>query len=387
MQEFCFATVGIAFGLLFVLLFVRFDDKWKVLLESLFGIGGSGGGLVFLFKIFKITDQNQQFSTTTFFMIGLIVSSITFLFIMCNIIKDKDDADILRIRDILLGQKEYINKYYKQREKEIDSKLNISLLEQREKEIRKKEKAIKDKETFLENEENKLNTLGKKKLKLFLPENNNIILTNVHLEELPSYANNIFRCIYDMLNITHSFLEENQENRENKITKIVLNSYLISILTCIQKDIFNSSSNSNDVRLHFRYYNPETRSYDALVAVIGSKVSTSRITSIPIDEDNMISRSSICKRALIKSINPQHNYISNNYTAWKDYITYTFYNLKYKDTPFLSFGISVKNSVRYASTFYFMNYFMFEDSLRENIELLNDSHNIKELLYEGDDLK
>ena len=51
MQEFCFATVGIAFGLLFVLLFVRFDDKWKVLLESLFGIGGSGGGLVFLFKI------------------------------------------------------------------------------------------------------------------------------------------------------------------------------------------------------------------------------------------------------------------------------------------------------------------------------------------------
>lgn len=382
MQEICFAMVGIAYGLVFVLLFVRFDNKWKVLLESLFGIGGSGAGLVFLFNLFNITDQNQKFSTVTFFMIGLILSSIISLFMVCKLIKDKDDDDILRIRDILLGQKDYINKYYKQREKEIDSKLNISSLEKREKNIRRDEKIVEEKEKFLKGEEDKILNLGNTKLKLILPENKKIVLTNVHLEELPSYAANIFRCVYDMSNITHSFLEENEGK---KITKIILNSYLISMLACIQKDIFNS--NSNDVRLHFRYYNANTREYDALVAVIGLKVSTSHITPIPIDEDNMISRSSICKRALIKSINPQHNYISNNYTAWKDYITYTFYNLKYGDIPFLSFGISVKNSERYKSTFYFMNYFMIEDSLRENIELINDLFNIKELLYGGDDIE
>lgn len=43
--------------------------------------------------------------------------------------KDRDDGDILRIRDIILGQKNYIETYYKKREKEIDDKLNVTALE------------------------------------------------------------------------------------------------------------------------------------------------------------------------------------------------------------------------------------------------------------------
>ena len=52
--------------------------------------------------------------------------------IMCKIMKDKDDKDVLRIRDIILGQKKYIEKYYQKREEEInenvtDTELNLNI--------------------------------------------------------------------------------------------------------------------------------------------------------------------------------------------------------------------------------------------------------------------
>lgn len=53
--------------------------------------------------------------------------------------KDKDNNDVLRIRDIILGQKNYIDTYYKLRQQEIDDKLNYKILKQREEELAQKE--------------------------------------------------------------------------------------------------------------------------------------------------------------------------------------------------------------------------------------------------------
>lgn len=64
-------------------------------------------------------------------------------------------------------------------------------------------------------------------------------------------------------------------------------------------------------------------------------------------------------------------------------MSYTFYNLKRGDIPYLSFGISVKNEERYKMAFYFINYFMMEDYLRESIELLNNDINIEKIIYGG----
>ena len=84
------------------------------------GAGGSAGGLLYFFKVFNVKNQNQMFLTTLCFVGSMVLSIIISLFIMCILIKDKDDTDILRIRDILLGQKSYIEKYYQSRQQEID---------------------------------------------------------------------------------------------------------------------------------------------------------------------------------------------------------------------------------------------------------------------------
>ena len=81
-----------------------------------------------------------MFLTTLCFVGSMVLSIIISLFIMCILIKDKDDTDILRIRDILLGQKSYIEKYYQSRQQEIDDKLNIKKLQEREKKVSEREK-------------------------------------------------------------------------------------------------------------------------------------------------------------------------------------------------------------------------------------------------------
>ena len=105
------------------------------------------------------------------------------------------------------------------------------------------------------------------------------------------------------------------------------------------------------------------------------------MTPIPY-ANSMIQESFECKRAVIKSINSEHDYKSNNYTVWKDYMTYTFYNLKRNDRPFLTFGISVKNEVRFKNLFYFLNYFGLEEYLEEYLDQIDEQFNINTILYQ-----
>ena len=97
----------------------------------------------------------------------------------------------------------------------------------------------------------------------------------------------------------------------------------------------------------------------------------------------MIKKSYECRRALIKSINSDHDYKSNNYTVWEDYLTYTFYDIQYKGIPILSFGISIKNAVRYRKVLQFLNYFRIEDFLQHSIEQVDEYVNLSEIFYGG----
>lgn len=120
-----------------------------------------------------------------------------------------------------------------------------------------------------------------------------------------------------------------------------------------------------------------------LVAVIGTKIVNKDLTFIPYNDDSMIKKSYECRRALIKSINSDHDYKSNNYSVWEDYLTYTCYDMKYGDVPFLSFGISIKNAVRYRKILHFLNYFRIEDFLQNNIEQVDEYISLSDVFYGG----
>lgn len=376
----CFLFIGCFIGIIFTLFLINFDSKWKILLESIFGIGGSGISIKYLFKLFKITEQNQMFNTVTSFIFGYLLTTLLSLIILSKLIKDKDNANILKISDILLGQKSYINKYYEMRMSEIDNKLGIPHLEEREKLICRKEQFLEEREKLISEEQQKINSLGNKKLRLELPEKASIILTKDYIDVMPSYIRDIFKCINSMNDFTKLFLDDISA-KKHPVNIIKLKSYFISIATYISTEIFGN--NSYDVRIHFRIYNKSLNGYEKLIAIIGSKVVSKELTFIPYNDDSMIKKSYECKRALIKSINIDHNYESNNNKTWQDYMTYTFYNLKTDNKPYLSFGISVKNSERYKKIFYFMNFFTMEYYLQDNIEQVNEYINIEEILYGG----
>ncbi len=62
-------------------------------------------------------------------------------------------------------------------------------------------------------------------------------------------------------------------------------------------------------------------------------------------------------------------------------MTFAFYNLVRNEKPYLSFGISVKNEVRYKDVFYFLNFVELENYLNDYIEQVDAIINIADLLY------
>ncbi|MDC7291806.1 hypothetical protein NXH76_28985 [Blautia schinkii] len=375
----CYSIFGIVIGVIFSLLFINFDTTWKKLASSLISISGSSGIIALSHAYFKIDDQSMKFWTASCLYGFFLISFLFMMMAMCKIIKDKDNSDILRIRDILLGQKSYIEKYYEKRKNEIDDKL--PKLEEREKQILNAEKSIAAEKKYIAEEEERIQTLGKKALKLPLPDKKTITLTKEYINIMPSYVSDIFRCINNLISFTQSFISD----LPSSIGNAELNSFLISISMYIMQDIFGN--NSTDVRIHFRYYNCTSNGYEKLTSIIGVKISPKPLTFIPYDSESMIKRSYECRRALIKSINHTHDYAGENNTVWLDYLTFTFYNLKLEEKPFLSFGISVKNEERYKKLFYFINYFKFELYLQEYVETVDEHINFKKILYGGNDDK
>ena len=297
----CFCYIGVLFGIIFTLLFINFDSQWKIWLEMLFGAGGSAGGLLYFFKVFNVKNQNQMFLTTLCFVGSMVLSIIISLFIMCILIKDKDDTDILRIRDILLGQKSYIEKYYQSRQQEIDDKLNIKKLQEREKKVSEREKEVTDNERklkedkiFLESEEKRILDLGKTKLCLELPVNKKITITKEFMKIMPSYTKDICNCMNAINNQTILFLDR-YKNNINEANLLDLKAYLSSISTYILNVIFGSG---DGVRIHFRYYSHEDNGYQMLIAVSNGSNRITSMTIIPYDSDNMIKQSCKVKKRI-----------------------------------------------------------------------------------------
>lgn len=367
--------LGIASGLISALMFVNFDKTWKKYISSLMTLVFQTGGLAAVYNSIGVDDWSLIFFSIGIMFIAYVVAFIASLFVMARLLKEGDEENIIRIRDILLGQKSFIDNYYEQRKREITLKIAPDIDEKTQK-LNELEARISERLIFLEQEKINILEQGKKKAKIVLPINNNITVTKKYLDMLPSYVSDVATCINDINLITQEFLE-----KYGDITQVSLlhfKSYLINLCLHISKDLFRAA----DVRIHFRYYDAEQNGYKMLVSIKGDKLIERDMTLIPYDKESMISKSCECKRALIKSINPEYDYKGNNFSVWQDYITFSFYNVAKDGKTCLTFGVSVKNAARFQELLYFLSHINFEDCLRENMEKVNDKYNIVEILYE-----
>ena len=380
----CFGSIGLGLiiGLIFTLLYVSLDSNWKKILTFFVTTGTSGTGVFLIYDHLKITDISIIFISLGCICVSCLVFFLLFMLLMCKIIKDKDNNNTIRVRDILLGQKAYITKYYEKRCKEIDASLNIPLLEEREKKLSNNEKIYNVKKEQLENDKADFEKLTSSKLRIKLPESKNLVVTKEFLDLFPSYVDVFSSFINGVREETKLFLS-NYTPIGEKMNIEDFKAFLYIITIQVFEHLF--SKNSRDVRVHFRYYNEEKNGYDKLSSHVGGKAYNRDLTFIPYNEANMIIKSFECKRALIKSYNLDYNYESKNNTTWTEYMTFTFYNITRNNKPCLSFGISVKNSTRYRNLFNFLNYCKFESYLQESIERIDESYSIESLIY-GDEI-
>lgn len=379
-------TAGAFVALFFVLYYINGKEKGnlKLILEGLIGVGGNGGLLFIIDTYIPIADDSVRLIGLACCFTSFLVFVALLLAIFAHIIKGKDGNDVIRLRDIFLGQYAFINKHYEQRSREIDNRLNIAELEQRETEIKRKESELVQREKelastrdYLAQELAKIEQLGSKKLRMKLPENRNITLNQEYITTMPSHIEDIFTCIQDITHQTDEFLKKPRDS----IDESALKAYLLSVATHISVDLFGAQR--SDGRVHFRIYDKTNNGYTKYVAVMGGTIATKGMTFIPYNTTNMIARSYECKRALIKSLNSAHHFESKNYRIWKEYLTYTFTDLLYDDKPFLSFGISIKNVERFKKHLHFINYFQFEAFLQYNLERVNETVDIASILYGG----
>ncbi len=368
------STLGLVVGLIFSLLFVSFDSGWKKTLSVIFASGTSGVGLWTIYDKYGINDYTKAFTALGAFCISFLIAFISFMLIMCKLIKDRDDKDIIRIRDIILGQKKYIEKYYEKREKEIDEKLNIPALEKRERDVLLREQHCSAQFEILERDKEDFSKVTERKLRISLPEKKNLVVTKEFLELFPSYVENLSSFIKGIRSETELFLGDHE-----LITREDFRIFLVLLSIQTIEHLFGKGA--RDVRVHFRYYDEDQKGYKKLVSVIGGKESSRDLTFIPYDKANMIIKSFECKRALIKSHNIEYDFVGNNSTTWTEYITGTFYNITRCGKPCLSFGISVKSAVKVKHLFNFLNYCKFEAYLQEEIEKINDRCPIETILY------
>lgn len=375
--------IGIFIGFFFSLMYIQFDKDWKRIVTLIIPTGGTVVGIWLLYQFADI-EKSQLFTHIGVTIMAFLVTFVVFMFATCHLIKDKDDTDILRIRDIFLGQKSYIKAYYDIRKKEIDKKLNFDILKEREAAIKDREAKLQLREDILKQEEDQLNSMTKSKLKIELPDHKKLLVTKNFLDSIPQYAFDLSTYATKVGVTTNQFIESNDEKGKLSITLDDLKNYLTNLSIQIVDSLFGGQTRG--VRVHFRFYDPNRNGYEKLISVLGGKQSKKNMTFIPYDKANMIIKSCECKRALIKSNNPDYDYQGNNYTTWTEYITLAFYNIQYNNIqynniPCLSFGISVKDAHRYRQQLCFLNYCKFEECLQEAIENIDEKYDIKTVLY------
>lgn len=351
---------GVMIGCVCTILFFQSDKAWLKIISTILGISGTGSSYLIIKKITGETNKEVLQIGFAVLLISILGSVFVTLLVLCKVLKDENGNEVIRIRDILLGQKDYIKSYYEQRIKEIEAKSNSKALENERREIDAIRAELLLKEQDLNCREEKLNEQIKQHITLQLPIDAPVPVTNEFLGQFPDFIEGLAKFINDVNRITEEYLSKITEDSRQNYN--IIYSYFLGICSFMMEDIFDASS--KNVRIHFRVLHDNE--YVKFVAKIGKLIYEDELTPIP-KEKGMIKKAYINQTSLIKSLNSHYNFKSKNRNVWEDYMTITFYDICKDGIPFISMGISVKNKERFKHLLYFLNFYKIENFLQENL--------------------
>lgn len=362
-----YGGVAILVGFLFSILFVRMDEQWKTITLSVANLPFVFGVLVSLNAYIGEKNVGEDLvSLTACYIISLVASIIIVFVLTCFLVKKQAEIVKVRILDIVLAYPKFLESYYESRKSEIDKELNYESLKLKATNLDAREKLIEEKERIIDEQ-------VKSGVYLELPVNKRQPIDNVFLSVLPTYIENYLKFYYELKTLTMDFINNYTENVTDNIEFIM--GYFVAICVNINTVLFDT--NGNNVRSHVRI--KKGGHYVSYLNVIGRNSIEHNVMKIPVGE-GLIYQSALYNCSVIKSINPNHDYIIQNDSAWKDYMAFVICDYCEEDAPLLSFGISVTNEVIYKDLFYLLNACKIERVISENLAQINKVCNIMEVM-------
>lgn len=370
MDNVIYIIMGIFYGGIYSILFIRMDETWKKIISVPLEGGLFGGIFLGLNAILGIDKSYDNYKWLFgYFVISFFISFIL-IFIITGIFLAKEDKKYkIRVIDIILGYNKLFEDYYNNRQKEIDDKLDFDKLNKQKDDLEKREQDLEQKENIIKEQEEVLLKNEGKNICIMLPEKNIIPIDNSFLKQVPYYVEDLSKCIIDLERLTEQFINSinNYENKNNFFI-----AYLLGLSKYILNDLFNSRA-----RLHIRYLDGD--SYEKLIACNGINSISDNLTSIKYGE-GMIYKSIKLRRSLIKSINHTHHKRAKNDDIWQEYISFAFYELKIDGKPALTIGISFRNRDEYINKLYFLNFCKFETIIQNQLMKFNEKCEIIEII-------
>lgn len=371
-----FALTGALYGITIGILLCQMDVKWKITC----GLTSAGliGAFYIVYNMF-IMDNNIIAKINCFatFITFLIIGCIVIFIIMCRSLYKKNVNYKLSISDILLGRKKTIDEYYKSIQS--DAKIKTQEFKKKEKEIKEKEQSLADTEKHIKNMKEEIASKISEGLFIDLPLDTKVPIDEEFLKRIPDFTENLLNYSKQLTISTNEFISE-YENLENKSDQGDIEfviAYLKMLCVCTSIYLFDSLK---DIRTHIRILTKDNK-YEKVVAALGDSNFNRTMTKIP-GSRGMIYKAGQNKISMIKSLNIEHHSKGKNDNIWKDYLTLIFDKFYVASKPFLSMGISIKNTEMYGRQLQYLNYCKIEMIIQEELIKVNDVCDIMATLQE-----
>lgn len=358
-----YIIVAITLGIVFALLFIRMDEKWKTLALSTAGLPAIFSVLIPLNDYINITKgDNIYYICSLLYVLFFILTFIVVVCIMGYLIKQQTEKVKVRILDIILGYNKFLESYYESRKAEIDNDLDLNTLRELKKEQEDLKLRNQEKEAIIKKQ-------MEQALSITLPLNYELPIEKRFLICIPGYTNNLLKFYYSIEKTTKMFCDKYNQGQTDDLAFLL--GYLSSICIDINTKLFNDSA--NHIRTHFRVKCNDN--YIKFIAFQGNSKFENDLTKIPIDR-GLIKASYDNRCSLIKSLNYDLHHKANNDGYWKNYISFALLGLCEGEYPLMSIGISISDEALYNDLLYFINFCQIERIISDCVSQINKVCNI-----------
>ena len=361
------ALAGAIISVVCTLLFFQGDKTWIKIVSPIIGISGTGAAYILVKNIAGVNDQKAMQVGVVILLFSIVIVAPITLYFLCKVLKDQDGNQTIRVRDILLGQKKFIDTYYETRAEELKEKFYSRMIEEEKEKINSARDALQIRERDITSRELKLQSQIQDKVAMNLPMEAYVPMTNDFLGQFPDFIESLAKYINDVGRITSEYIDHFDQNKKYNL----LYSYFLAICSFTMEDLFGTSS--RNVRIHFRILDGDK--YIKFVAIIGQSIYEDDLKPMPLNR-GMIRQSYCNQTSLIKSLNIQYDEQGTHRKIWEDYMTLTFCDIKKDENPFISMGISVKNKEKFKHLLYFLNFYKIENFLQDRLKEIDKVYHI-----------